>query len=133
LSDNPPYRCAVVAPVLVVTDLTRAVAHYTDRLLFTTGFEWADSPTEPLRYAIVQNGDIELHLAAAPAPRPTVAYVFVDGIDAYHAAVAPLDPAITAALADQPWEMREFEITDPDGNRIIFGEHMSRIETRNGP
>lgn len=122
------YRLSHVAPVLVVTDLKRAVAYYTDRLAFETSFEWADSPDEDVRYAILTHGDVSLHLTETTEPRPAIAYVFVDGIDAYHAVVAPRDPTITDPLHDLPWGMREFEVTDPDGNRVIFGEHVSRLD-----
>jgi uncharacterized glyoxalase superfamily protein PhnB len=35
---------------------------------------------------------------------------------------------ISCPLETQPWDMREFEVTDPDGNRLIFGEHVSRLD-----
>lgn len=35
--------------------------------------------------------------------------------------------AITQELADQPSEVREFEVADPDGNALIFGEPLARI------
>ena len=128
MTEHAPYQLAVVAPVLAVTDMTRSLEHYTGALLFSVGFEWADAASEPIRYAVLQNGDCEVHLALSETARPSVAYVFVSGVEAYYQSVKAQDAPITCELEDQPWEMREFEVTDPDGNRLIFGEHLSRLE-----
>ncbi len=122
------YSLEVIAPVFPVSDLRRSCAYYTECLLFETAFEWRDSEREPLNYAILQNGNVELHLSLAREPHKNVAYVFVNNVRDYFEAVKHLQAEISAPLSDQPWEMREFEVTDPDGNRIIFGEHLSRIE-----
>ncbi len=122
-----PYMLEVVAPVFPVTDIKRSLAYYTEKLLFTVGFEWADTPEEDIRYAILQSGNCELHLRYRETPHPTVAYVFVDGVKDYYEAVKTRHATITGEIDDHPWEMREFEVTDPDGNRLIFGEHLSRL------
>lgn len=56
------------------------------------------------------------------------AYVFVDGVADYYEVVKARGADIREELQDYPWGMREFEVTDFDGNRLIFGEHLSRIE-----
>ena len=122
------YKLEVVAPIFPVTDLQRSVAYYTRSLLFSVGFEWADTDGEPVRYAILQNGNTELHLTAAETSRQVVAYFFVDGVAAYYDAVKAAGAKITCEIEDLPWDMREFEIADPDGNRLIFGQHLSRID-----
>lgn len=128
MSEETDFNLAHVAPVFQVTDLARARFHYTAKLLFSVAFEWSDSDGEPPRYAIVRHGDCELHLTLSTEAHPTVAYVFVDRVKAYYDAVKAKGANITHDIEDQPWEMREFETADPDDNRLIFGEHLSRID-----
>lgn len=127
MSEQPAFTLELVAPVLQVGDLATALAHYRDKLLFDVAFEWADSDGEPPNYAIVRQGNCELHLTLSRQPHPTVAYIFVDRVGACYDALKASGANITHDIADQPWEMREFEVVDPDGNRLIFGEHLSRI------
>ena len=128
MSDDAPFKLQVVAPVFPVADVQRSVAYYRDALLFDVSFEWADSDDEPVRYAILQNGDTEVHLAQAKTVREATAYFFVDTIAGYYEALKDKGANITSEIQDCPWEMREFEVTDPDGHRLTFGEHLSRIE-----
>ena len=128
MKDKDDFSLEVVAPVFPVADIDRARDHYTEKLLFTLSFEWADSENEPLSYAILQQGNTELHLTLAKGPRKTTAYFFVNNVRAFYEAVKTAGANITHDIKDQPWDMREFEVTDLDGNQIIFGEHISRIE-----
>lgn len=128
MPDPKPPQLAHIAPVLPVSDLKASVAYYCGKLLFESRFEWSDSDAEPPRYAILCRDQVELHLSAGAARHPATAYCFVDGVDGYHAEVTAAGANITEALSDRPWEMREFETRDPDGNVLLFGEHKSRIE-----
>lgn len=128
MPEPSPPCLAHVAPVFPVSDLKTSVAYYRDALLFETRFEWADTDAEPVRYAILSRDHVELHLSSGAARHPATAYFFVDGVDGYYAEVTAAGANITEALCDQPWEMREFETKDPDGNVLVFGEHKSRIE-----
>ncbi|WP_269585136.1 bleomycin resistance protein [Roseibium sp. Sym1] len=127
MPDPKPPQLSHIAPVLPVADLKASLAYYRDKLLFETRFEWADTDAEPARYAILARDHVELHLSAGATPHPATAYCFVDGVDGYYAEVKAAGANVTEALADQPWEMREFETRDPDGNVLVFGEHCSRI------
>jgi catechol 2,3-dioxygenase-like lactoylglutathione lyase family enzyme len=128
MSGEKEFSLEVVAPVFPVTDIKRSTTYFTEKLQFTVGFEWADSADEPLSYAILQQDNTELHLTLAKAPNSVVAYFFVNNVQRYYQEVKAKGADITHELGDQPWEMREFEVSDPDGNRIIFGEHLSRIK-----
>jgi len=128
MPDSSPASLSHIAPVFRTTDLAAAHAYYRDKLLFETRFEWKDSEAELVRYAIVGRDGIELHLTAISEARPSVAYCFVVDVAGYYAEVKAAGANITEAIADQPWEMREFETRDPDGNVLIFGEHLSGIE-----
>ena len=127
MTDAARYKLEVVAPVFPVADVRRSLEYYVAQLSFTVAFQWADRPEDPVRYAILQSGKCELHLSHSEHPVRTQPYVFVDGVSAFYEAVKARAPNITCEIEDQPWEMREFEVADPDGNRLIFGEHLSRL------
>ncbi len=118
----------VVAPIFPVTDVLVSTRFYADRLMFDVAFEWADGAGAPVRYVILRRGDAELHLSASDRPHKAAAYIFVDGIQAYHQAVVAAGAPIAVDLQDQPWDMREFEVHDPDRNVLIFGEHIDRLD-----
>jgi len=74
----------------------------------------------------------EIHVSKSAAAKEfysgklgfTCAYVYVDDVDALHAefmakGVPHLDP-----VQDQTWGMREFAVTDPDGNTLRFGQEL---------
>lgn len=126
--DSARYKLEIVAPVFQVSDIKRSLDYYTESLLFAVGFEWADQPDDAVRYAVLQHGNCELHLTKAEQPLGSVAYFFVDRVTGFYETVKARDSNVTCDIEDQPWEMREFEVVDPDGNRLIFGEHLSRIE-----
>lgn len=127
MTQQSGYSVETVAPVFPVTDILRSRRYYTERLGFEVDFEWADSDDAPLNYVILRLGKAELHLTLALAANKTAAYFFVDGVENYYRSVSANGATIAQALADQPWEMREFEVADPDGNALIFGEHLSRL------
>ena len=125
MTDQNTFKLENVAPVFQVADIKRALGYYSDKLLFSTDFEWSNSENEPVNYAIVLQGDTELHLTPNKEPHERVAYFFVRNVQAFHEAVKAKGADITRGITDLPWQMREFEVTDPDGNRLIFGEHLS--------
>ena len=52
------------------------------------------------------------------------AYVGLRGVDAYFAELQSRNVAC-GDLADRPYGMRDFAVTDPSGNRIVFGEPIA--------
>ena len=127
------YRFAVAAPIFPVTDMELSVQYFTEKLLFTVAFQWSESDGGPIDYTILQQGDTEIHLTKTAEPTKTAAYFFLEHIAPYYEAVQQTGANIRNVLADQPWEMREFDVTDPDGNVMVFGEHLSRISFEGTP
>jgi catechol 2,3-dioxygenase-like lactoylglutathione lyase family enzyme len=123
---NDSSSFETVAPVFGVADVERSRAYYTDQLGFSVEFEWKDE--EEVQYVVLSKGHTGLHLSQHQNPPPTVAYFFVSGVQKYYEALQTTDAMITEQIRDYPWEMREFELKDPDGHKLIFGEHLSRIE-----
>ena len=125
MTEAARYKLEVVAPIFPVTDVGRSLEYYVEQLSFTIAFQWADRPEDPVRYAILQHGNCELHLSHSENPVTTVAYFFVDGVADFYEVVKIRSPNITCEIEDQPWEMREFHVKDPDGCLLLFGEESS--------
>ncbi len=50
----------------------------------------------------------------------------------HYEAVRARNATTTCGIEDHLYEKREFEVADPDGNRLIFGEHLSPFEDTQG-
>ena len=103
-----------LAPVMRVADARAALAWY-QKLAFVKEWEQRFEPGLPL-YLGIARGDVRLHLSehTGDAPPGTLVYLFVDDVDA-----AARLLGITE-IDDMPWG-RDFEVTDPDGNRLRIG------------
>ena len=110
-----------VMPSLHVEDVPRAVEFYDEFLGFAPVFR------NGVTFAIVQRDQIELGLIQAAygrtAPGGAGCYCKLSqGIDALYAEYQARGVPILHELRDEPYEMREFMIGDPDGNTINFGQ-----------
>jgi len=112
-------------PIFPCADIMRAAAYYQDILGFNVNTVSPDK-----NYAIVERGNVELHLDSPVFAREhTVGnaecYIWVQGdIDALHADFASRDALHLHPVADRLYEMRDFSCCDPDGNRITFGAQI---------
>jgi catechol 2,3-dioxygenase-like lactoylglutathione lyase family enzyme len=116
-----PYRGAEAVAVLPAADLDRAEAWY-GRLGFTVLGIWEG-------YRILRAGDFHLHLAGSdhePGASTSAVYLYVDDVDAVHAAWAAAGVTILDGLHDREWAMREFAAQDPDGNLWRVGTRTDR-------
>ncbi|MCP4384908.1 MAG: hypothetical protein GY798_26435 [Hyphomicrobiales bacterium] len=109
-------------PVLRSADYPRSRAHYVDTLGFTVVEEGGDPP----RFGIFERGRSVIFIDAWRGPPEPfdgwVAYLHVTDLDALHAELTRSGATITRATEKTVYGMREFEIRDPDGNVICFGE-----------
>jgi catechol 2,3-dioxygenase-like lactoylglutathione lyase family enzyme len=143
MSERTPPDGAVyshAAAVLPVRELARARDFYRDRLGFSVEFEWEDPPT----YAVLRAGsgrsgsdagrEVSLHLSQVDPPaagldpepiHPTMLYVFVHDVTGLHDTLLAEGVDISFPLQDLEYGMREFEIRDPDGHRLVFGQGVS--------
>jgi uncharacterized glyoxalase superfamily protein PhnB len=114
------------APQFLVAKLDNALAFYEQRLGFTRDFVYEDF------YAGVSRDRAVIHLKCAPkleaerdhrrSGEHLDAYLPVTGIEELHAELAGRGAPITRALARQPWGTRDFQVEDPDGYILCFGE-----------
>ena len=119
--------CEQVHPILVVSDVRASVAFYTDKLGFVLGFTWGDPP----RTAGVNLGEISIHLRqGTPSATSSAIYFVVDAVDELYQLHKANGVAPSAGPTDQPWGMREYELPDPDGHRLQFGQHLAASEPK---
>lgn len=125
-----------LTPNLLVADVSRSLAFYTDVLGFSRGMTVPEQP--PLVFASVTAGPVEIFFNDAVATieeypalegRPIGAsgtlFIEVGDIDAYFAEVAPR-VTVVKPLHTQWYGMREFAITDPDGYLLTFAQPVAQ-------
>ncbi len=107
-----------IAPVFRVADIEAALAYYTDTLGFTKDFVFGN-------YAGLKFGAALLHITSGDNYQRLLgggtAYLFCDEVDAYAAAIKAKGAHLACDPADQPYQMRDFTVIDPDGNHLHFG------------
>lgn len=119
-----------IVPVIKSRDLERSLRFYMDVLGFACrwpGYE--DREAENGVIDLVRDGaELQLSRHAGDGVFGSLSRVFVDDVDACYAAFRlrgldtgrrPESPVHTAPV-DQTWGLREFAVTDPDGNGLLF-------------
>ena len=115
-------------PTLPVTDIAKAVTFYEQAgfgvRVYTDGngdggdgFAFVDFDGQSV---------FDLDAAADFDPKANRAgcYLITDDVDAWHVRMNAAGLPVTA-IADQPWGMREFTLTDPSGNNVRIGRPAS--------
>jgi catechol 2,3-dioxygenase-like lactoylglutathione lyase family enzyme len=120
-SGTPVPRFEAVTPRLPVPDVDEALLFYQEKLGFLVGWKWGN----PVSHANVCRDAISLDLIANPEGRrgPALAYIQVSGVDSYFSELRERNVEL-GDLADRPYGMRDFEVVDPSGNRLAFGEPL---------
>lgn len=120
MTSATPKFCAS-ATLFVVHDVLKSVAYYRDVLGFEVDFTYG----EPVFYGGVVRDDVIIHFQAAHrTSRSTgqgAANIFVTEVDALYADMQARGAAIVQPPGDRPYGMRDFDLDDPDGNRLTFG------------
>jgi catechol 2,3-dioxygenase-like lactoylglutathione lyase family enzyme len=121
MSELRSIRLEAITPRIPVADAGLALEFYQHRLGFELGWKWG----EPVSHANVCRDSISLDLIVVPAGKrgTAMAYVQVSGVDAYYAELRARGVPL-GDVGDRPYGMRDFEVVDPDGNRIAFGQPM---------
>ncbi|NBW06779.1 MAG: hypothetical protein EBR82_02000 [Caulobacteraceae bacterium] len=113
--------------VTAVHDVAKSQAYFVDKLAFEA-LE-IDAPG----WRFVQRGTARFDMgecigvpeASTLGDHSYIARIFVDGLDDYHAEIAPRGAEILHGPADKPWGLREMAVRTPDGHRIMFCEVIS--------
>jgi Glyoxalase/Bleomycin resistance protein/Dioxygenase superfamily len=64
--------------------------------------------------------DLDLIETTNPASNGAGSYIITDDVDAWHARLVAAALPVTP-VEDMPWNMHEFTLTDPSGNRVRIG------------
>jgi uncharacterized glyoxalase superfamily protein PhnB len=118
MTEQKGYQIHGHASVLYVKDFARSLAYYRDVLGFSGDFVWGDPPY----YAVLCLGDAAVHLNALAPPATSIVCIFCTGVDALYAELAARGATIKHPPQDEPYGMREFQVTDLDGHLLAFGE-----------
>lgn len=118
-----------IAPQFFTLDIPSTVGYYEAKLGFKCLGAWQDPPV----YAIVARDEQAIHFRCAepPAANPNKysdelldAYVLIEDADALYAEYAARGVEFTRAVANMPWNMREFVVKDRDGRLLAFGANL---------
>jgi uncharacterized glyoxalase superfamily protein PhnB len=121
LTDNTNlFRSA--APVLPVDNAAQTAEYYRE----TLGFVVAALQGDPPYYAIVGRDGVEIHLSeredtSKPIERCAV-YVYVNDVDSLFEEYQRRGVEMFAPPERQESGMREFELCDPNGHFLTFGQ-----------
>jgi lactoylglutathione lyase len=106
-------------PILPVIDMVASVAFYR-----TAGFEVREYEHGGYTFVTYDDESVfdldQAEVSVTPETNGAGCYLIVPDVDDWHARLVAVGHPVTA-LADQPWGMREFTLTDPHGNHIRFG------------
>ena len=121
MTDEAAFERAT--PVLKSADYPRSRAFYAE----TLGFELREEGGDPPRFGIFARGGSVVFVDAWHGPPQSVpgtwdAYLHVKGLAALFQELQDRGANITRPIEDTVYGMREFEVTDPDGNVLCFGE-----------
>lgn len=119
-----------VVPVIKSRDLELSVRFYTEVLDFERkwpGYEDRET-ANGVAHLIKDGAELQLSRHAGDGIFGSLSRVFVDDVDERYATLRascldttqrPESPIHTAPV-DQTWGLREFAVTDPDGNGLCF-------------
>lgn len=106
------------ATIFDVSNLSVSKAYYVNALGFELDFEIDD-------YLGLKLGPVQLHLSSGDPESSSIGqgrtYVFCDEVDEYHTVVSKRGALTPGTPQDMPFGLRDFQVQDPDGNRIGFG------------
>ncbi|MGH6959683.1 MAG: bleomycin resistance protein [Dongiaceae bacterium] len=138
MTRRPTHRQTLnISPYFFVSDIVRAAEYYRDKLGFVFDRYWGEPPC----FVMVRRDGVQFMLRSGqfggrPQPNQALdryswdAYVYVRDVDDLHAEFAAKGVDIIRPPEDQDYGCRDFEVRDPDGYVLCFGQDVS---TENGP
>ncbi|WNJ17352.1 VOC family protein [Pontibacter sp. G13] len=117
---TPREQFSHFASILPVHDMQRSIGFYRDQLGFSVEFEWENPPS----YVVLRRGEVSIHLSLREDLEEipgALIYIFVHDVDEVLKAYLACGGAVMEAIGDRDYQMRDFDIRDPDGHRITIG------------
>ena len=104
-----------------VIDIDHAINWYTDKLGFECTFRWGS----PVEYAVLKRDEaVSIHLVSEEATvliDPRVIYVFCYNVDEVYKEFKEKGVDIAREITAHEYGMRDFEVIDPSGHKLVFG------------
>ncbi len=127
MAAKPSIKFQRSTPILKSADYDRSKAFYTEKL----GYTVVEEGGEPPQFGIFDRDTSVLFVNAwqggpTPVPGAWDAYIHVADVAAVQDELAAAGVEITRPLEVTVYGMREFEIQDPDGNVLCFGEDAEK-------
>ena len=114
-----------VAPGVPVSNIADALRFYRDVLGFTVSF----TNGCPVSFAVIKQGDAELHLGVDPGKAGSLhAHLMVDDLDGVYDRLLRSGIAVRQPPKVQEWGLRDIVVADPDGNTFEMAEPVTRWE-----
>jgi len=109
-------------PGFSVREMARAVEFYVEKLGFRVTF------TNGSVFTIVARDGVEIGLMLDRGGKAGHGgcYLKMTGVDSLYQELLAKNLTMTHELKTESYGMREFMVTDPDGNTVNFGEWMGR-------
>ncbi|WP_276483130.1 VOC family protein [Paraflavitalea pollutisoli] len=115
----PQTDCERLIPLLIVNNIPQAVEFYVGKLGFTHVFTWG----EPPEIAGVNLGKVSVHLYEG-TPADNSVYFVVNDADELYGYHQSQGVDILFPPGDRPYELRDYAIRDPWGNKLSFGHYI---------
>lgn len=118
-------RLLYANPTLRALDVKVLAEWYRDILGFEISLLWGDPPS----YGMVGRDGIRLGIA--PSDKlfgPSAAYIHVTGVDGLYAEFLSRSVTVNRQLERTAYRMKDFDLFDPDGNRLCFGEMIETAD-----
>lgn len=115
-------------PIIRILSVDKALEFYRDFLGLTVDWEHRFAEHLPLYCEVSRNG-MKFHLSEhrGDASTGSTCYVWVKHIDTFYEELRLKNSKyLTSGVQDEGEGRKELELTDPFGNRIRFGEPISK-------
>ena len=115
------------ATILPVKDIKTSSAYYSEQLGFQVLFEWGN----PTDYVVLKRDDaVSIHLSKRiddrkPSDQHVTLYIFTHDVDALHKEFEHKEVPISTPIGTRDYGMRDFDVKDPDGHVISFGQGIT--------
>lgn len=105
-----------ILPCIPQSDVAAAIAHYRDVLGFRVNYAQDN-------LGVMDRDAARLLLVKREAKHGVgQCYVYIDDADALHAELVAKGAKVHGKPESHPWGLRDFHVTDLDGNDITFGQ-----------
>jgi catechol 2,3-dioxygenase-like lactoylglutathione lyase family enzyme len=122
-----------IVPVLKCKDMKESISFYTR----TLGFELKDpdsTPSSPVTNVVMGDAEIQLSILSGDGVFGSAVNVLTEDVDGLFEAFVERGLNISKkegspvhqGPVNQSWGMREFYVTDPNGNTLRFGQPIRR-------